>query len=77
MVNPNIFIIWQQLNNVCEPDGEMMIGLYLINYSHCIFVNCAYQKTLSRARDFKGMNEEQGNNNGCSFRFQCLLNKWT
>lgn len=59
-MNPNIFVIWQNLDNTGEPDREVMIKLQLINYGHCIFVNCTYQKTLSRAREFKGMYEETG-----------------
>lgn len=58
----------------CESDGVVIIKLFLINYDHCIFVNHTYQKTFSRARDFKQWYEELGNNKNCSLRFHCLLN---
>lgn len=59
-MNPNVFVTWQSLDNAFEPDKEMMVELQLINYGQFIFVNCIYQKTLSRAREFKGMHEETG-----------------
>lgn len=59
-VNTNVFVTWQSLDSTFESDKEMMVELQLINYGHFIFVNCTYQKTLSRAREYKGVHEETG-----------------